>query len=185
LGIAKRIKNLMSVVNIQKEILSEIDFYQGTINMPEGFEIDKEKLSIDILTHQFDTLNNKKINFPFSRTWDMLNTYVREHMLVKYQISLVNMQSWGHIFHPYENSTPMLAVNPMDLRNSPDYVFLYGVQSNECFVNIHYDNKKQKGKSKVLDLKTNDFIIFPAICIYNIMNKNLANIVQTITYEKI
>jgi hypothetical protein len=31
LGIAERIKKLVSVVNIQKEILSEIDFYQGTI----------------------------------------------------------------------------------------------------------------------------------------------------------
>ena len=47
--------------------------------MPKGFEIDRDKLQKDILKSQ---INNKE--FPYSREWDKLNTYLREHINVEY-----------------------------------------------------------------------------------------------------
>ena len=37
---------------MQKKVLSEIDLYYGMIDMPKGFEINREKLQSDILSSQ-------------------------------------------------------------------------------------------------------------------------------------
>ena len=58
---------------IQKKILSEINLIYGDVSMPKGFEIDKNKLSTDTLKSQIEGKE-----FPFSRTWDMLNTFIRD-----------------------------------------------------------------------------------------------------------
>ena len=60
---------------MQKKVLSETELYFGEVKMPEGFEINGIELS-----HY--TLNSKLQNekFLYSRTWDMLNTYIREHI---------------------------------------------------------------------------------------------------------
>ena len=67
------------VVGMQKKVLSEIALYYGDVAMPKGFEIDRDKLQSDILKSH---INNKK--FPYSREWDKLNTYLREHINVEY-----------------------------------------------------------------------------------------------------
>ena len=56
------------VVGMHKKVLSEIGLYYGDVDMPKGFEIDRDKLQSDILKSQ---INNKE--FPFSRNWDMLS----------------------------------------------------------------------------------------------------------------
>jgi len=58
--------------------------------MPKGFEIDQEKLTNNILK---STFNNKE--FPFSRTWDMLNTYIRDYIGLEYNINLINKKNMG------------------------------------------------------------------------------------------
>ena len=63
--------------------------------MPKGFEIDQEKLTNDILQSTFNTKE-----FPFSRTWDMLNTYMRDFIGLDYGINLVNKSTWGNIYKP-------------------------------------------------------------------------------------
>jgi len=60
---------------MNKKVLSEIGLYYGEVAMPKGFEIDRNKLQSDTLESQ----NNNK-EFPYSRNWDMLNTYLREHI---------------------------------------------------------------------------------------------------------
>ena len=45
---------------MQKKVLSEIDLHYGKINMPKGFEIDRDKLQSDILSS-----NLKNSTFPF------------------------------------------------------------------------------------------------------------------------
>ena len=54
---------------MQRQVLTEQSLFYGNIDMPKGFEINQEKLTNDILQ---STFNSKE--FPFSRTWDMLNT---------------------------------------------------------------------------------------------------------------
>ena len=167
---------------MQKKILSEQSLFYGDIDMPKGFEIDQEKLTNDILQ---STFNSKE--FPFSRTWDMLNTYMRDFIGLDYGINLVNKSTWGNIYKPAETTIPLLNIDPVDLRNSPDFTMLYGVKVKDCFVRIHYEDNRRKGRSWDIELKNNMFIMFPSTNMYYLTNnqKDSLNFVQTITYEYI
>ena len=129
---------------MKRNILSNISLYYGQIEMPKGFEIDREKLSIDIST---STINNKE--FPFSKSWDMLQTYLREHIFLDYDFTLIHKKTIGNIYKPRQHSNSLLQVDPVDLRHSPDYVMLYGVNvgKDSCKVFIEYDDNRRKGRS--------------------------------------
>ncbi len=165
---------------IQKNKLSEIAIYYGDVSMPKGFEINCNKLQEDILKSQ---INNK--DFPYSREWDKLNTYLREHINVEYGFSLINKKTWGDVYKPKELSAPLLNIDPVDLRNSPDYTLLYGVNVKDCSVRIHYDANRRKGRSWDIPLKNNEFIMFPSTQMYYITNnqKDSLNFILTITHE--
>ena len=167
---------------MQKKVLSEQSLFYGDIDMPKGFEIDQEKLTNDILQ---STFNSKE--FPFSRTWDMLNTYMRDFIGLDYGINLVNKSTWGNIYKPNETTIPLLNIDPVDLRNSPDFTMLYGVKVKDCNVRIHFDDNRRKGRSWDIELKNNMFIMFPSTNMYYLTNnqKDSLNFVQTITYEYI
>jgi len=167
---------------MQKKVLTEQSLFYGDIDMPKGFEIDQEKLTNDILQ---STFNSKE--FPFSRTWDMLNTYMRDFIGLDYGINLVNKLTWGNIYKPAETTIPLLNIDPVDLRNSPDFTMLYGVKVKDCFVRIHYEDNRRKGRSWDIELKNNMFIMFPSTNMYYLTNnqKDSLNFVQTITYEYI
>ena len=167
---------------MNKNTLSEIALYYGDIAMPKGFEIDRDKLSGDILQS-----NLQDCEFPFSRTWDMLNTYMRDHFNLEHGRSLVNKTTWGNIYKPNEVSIPLLNIDPVDLRNSPDFTLLYGVKVKDCMVRIHYEDNRRKGRSWDIPLLDNRFIMFPSTNMYYLTNnqKDSLNFVQTITYEYI
>ena len=168
------------VVGMQKKVLSEIALYYGDVAMPKGFEIDRDKLQSDILKSQ---INNKE--FPYSREWDKLNTYLREHINVEYGFQLVNKETRGNVYKPKEISVPLLNIDPVDLRNSPDYTLLYGVNVKDCSVRIHYDDNRRAGRSWDIPLTNNQFIMFPSMQMYYITNnqKDSLNFILTITNE--
>ena len=168
------------VVGMQKKVLSEQALYYGDVAMPKGFEIDRDKLQSDILKSQ---INNK--DFPYSREWDKLNTYLREHINVEYGFQLVNKETRGNVYKPKEISIPLLNIDPVDLRNSPDYTLLYGVSVKDCSVRIHYDDNRRKGRSWDIPLKNNQFIMFPSTNMYYLTNnqKDSLNSILTITHE--
>ena len=168
------------VVGMQKKVLSEIGLYYGDVAMPKGFEIDRDKLQSDILS---SNINNKK--FPYLREWNKLNTYVREHINVEYGFQLVNKETRGNVYKPKEISIPLLNIDPVDLRNSPDYTLLYGVNVKDCSVRIHYDDNRRAGRSWDIPLKNNQFIMFPSMQMYYITNnqKDSLNSILTITHE--
>ena len=165
---------------MQKKVLSEIALYYGDVAMPKGFEIDRDKLQSDILNSR---INNEK--FPYSREWDKLNTYLREHINVEYGFSLINKETWGNVYKPKEISIPLLNIDPIDLRNSPDYILLYGVNVKDCSVRIHYDDNRRAGRSWDIPLKNNQFNMFPSMQMYYITNnqKDSLNFILTITHE--
>ena len=167
---------------MKKRILSQIDMYHGDISMPKGFEIDRGKLSNDILQSSL-----QDCEFPFSKTWDMLVTYIREHIGVEYNINLINKKTWGDIYKPNQISLPLTNVDPLDLRNSPDYTLLYGVNVKNCMVRIHYDDNRRKDRSWDIPLTDNSFVMFPSSQMYVISNtqKESLNFVQTITFDYI
>jgi hypothetical protein len=165
---------------MDKKVLSEIALYYGDVAMPKDWEIDPIELAHQILQYQ---IHNKK--FPFSRTWDKLNTYIREHIRLEYNINLINKKVWGNIYSPHETTVPLLNVDPVDLRNSPDYTLLYGVNVKDCSVRIHYDDNRRAGRSWDMPLINNNFIMFPSTQMYYITNhqKDSLNFILTITYE--
>ena len=167
---------------MQKKVLSEQALYFGKIDMPKGFEINHEKLTNDILQSTFIYEE-----FPFSQNWDMLNTYVRDHIHAKHGINLINKKTWGNIYKPSETTLPLLNIDPVDLRNSPDFTMLYGVKVDKCWVRIHFDDNRRKGRSWDIELKKNMFVMFPSTNMYIITNnhQDSLNFVQTITYEYI
>ncbi len=167
---------------MQKKVLSEIALYYGDVAMPKDWDIDRDKLQQDILTsHVTDS------PFSFSRTWDMLNTYMRDHIGLEYGINLINKETWGNMYKPQETTIPLLNIDPVDLRNSPDFTFLYGVKVKDCNVRIHFEDNRRKGRSWDIKLKNNMFIMFPSTNMYYITNNQQDNLnfIQTITYEYI
>jgi len=167
---------------MQKKVLTEQALYYGDVAMPKHWEIDGIDLAHHIL---HSNLTNEK--FKSSRTWDKLNTYIREHIGLKYNIHLVNKETRGDIYKPQEISIPLLNTDPVDLRNSPDYTLLYGVKVDGCNIRIHYDDNRRKGRSWDIELKNNMFIMFPSTNMYYITNKqkDSLNFIQTITYAYI
>ena len=167
---------------MQKKVLTEQALYYGDVVMPKDWDIDRDKLQQDILTsHVTDS------PFPFSRTFDMLNTYMRDHINLDYGFTLINKETWGNIYKPKETTIPLLHIDPVDLRNSPDFTLLYGVKVKDCMVRIHYEDNRRKGRSWDIELTNNKFIMFPSTNMYYITNnqKDSLNFVQTITYEYI
>ena len=167
---------------MQKKVLTEQSIYYGDVNMPKNWEIDRNDLSHHIL---HSNLTSDKLQF--SKTWNKLNTYIREHIGVEYNINLVNTSTWGNIYKPNETTIPLLNIDSVDLRNSPDFTMLYGVRVKDCSVQIQFDDNRRKGRSWDIELKNNMFIMFPSTNMYHLINnqKDSLNFVQTITYEYI
>jgi hypothetical protein len=167
---------------MQKKVLAEQALFYGDVSMPKDFEINSLKLSQSI----FESFYNKQ-KFSFSKDWDKLNTYIKEHININYDLRLVNKDTWGNIYIPNETTEPLLNVDPVDLKNSPDYTCLYGINTTDCMVKIYYDDNRRKGRNWEIELKNNMFIMFPSTNLYFISNKqkDSLNFIQTITYDYI
>ena len=167
---------------MHKKVLTEQSIYFGDISMPEHWEIDRVELSHHILQ---SNLTNQELKF--SKTWDRLDTYMRDFIGLNYGIHLAKKQMWGNIYKPAETTIPLLNIDPVDLRNSPDFTMLYGVKVKDCFVRIYFDDNRRKGRSWDIELKDNMFIMFPSTNMYYLTNnqKNDLNFIQTVTYEYI
>jgi len=127
---------------MQKKVLTEQSIYYGNVSMPKHWDIDRTELSHYILQ---SNLTDTKLKF--SKTFDKLTTYIRDFINLKHNINLINKSTWGNIYKPNETTIPLLNIDPVDLRNSPDFTMLYGVKVKECNVRIHFDDNKRKGRS--------------------------------------
>jgi hypothetical protein len=167
---------------MHKKVLTEQSLYFGDVSMPEHWEIDRTELSHHIL---HSSLTDEEIQF--SKTYDKLNTYIKDFIGLKHSINLVNKETWGNIYKPNETTIPLLNIDPVDLRNSADFTLLYGVKVKDCMVRIHYEDNRRKGRSWDIKLKDNMFIMFPSTNMYYLTNnqKDSLNFIQTITYEYI
>ena len=183
---------------MQKVVLSEIDLYTGEVAMPKGFDINRNTIRNQIIESY---VNQKRINnnpkaysfddyeVNFSQPLQWLQDYIRDHWRVEYGHSLVSKTIHGNVIAPKEKSWTRHQVDPVDLRGSPDYTLVYGVDveedSMECI--IEYDNNRRKNRTWHIPMKNNYFIMFPATNKYSFSpnsSKNL-NTILTITYEYI
>ena len=183
---------------MQKVVLSEVDLYHGEIAMPKGFEIDLDKIRNDIIESyiQQKRISNNHQDYafddyvvPFSQPLQWVQDYMRDHWKAEYGRTLIQKNMHGSIMHPKEKSWVRHQVDPVDLRNSADYTFIYGVDvkegSSDCI--IEYDDNRRKNRTWHIPLKNNKFIIFPATNKYAFSpnTSDGLNIILTINYEYI
>jgi|TARA_R110002020_G_scaffold391137_3_gene601547 hypothetical protein len=163
---------------MKKITLSEQSLYYGDVDMPKGWDIDREEIAKNIILAEGKDL-------PFLKASDILNTYLQEHINLEYDLNIINKKIFGDIYDINERSKPLLEIDPVDLKNSPDFTLLYGVEVENCMVKIFYDDNRRKGRSWEIPLTNNKFIMFPSTNLYFITNsqKQNKNIVQTMTYE--
>jgi len=160
-----------------KKVLSEIDLYIDTVHV---ITIDRAKIKNDIL-NSF-AFKYFPILFYQLKFYD----YLRDHFKVDYHRTLIGKKEWGNIYNQHESS---LARHQVDLKNSPDYTCLYGVEvaKDSCELVIEYDDNRRANRTWHIPLKDNQFIIFPSTQRYFI-SKNTSkqmNIFLTMTYEYI
>ena len=179
---------------MQKVVLSEIDLIHGPVNLPKGFEINRDKIKNDIIKSFID---QKKINtnpkaysyedyeVPFSQPLQWFKDYIRD----KYYISLVEKQTHGNVYNPKEQSHLRNQIEPVDLRNSPDYTLIYALDcaKDSCELVIEYDDNRRKNRTWYIPVHNNHFYIFPATQKYFITKNNSKqlNVLLTINYEYI
>jgi hypothetical protein len=168
---------------INKKILSEIPVYFGEIKMPNGFEIQKDEFVKNITLSKY----YEDIEYPFSREWDKLKTFLTDFMSVEYNLFLIPKKTFGDFYEKNETSKPKLEINPVDLKNSCDFVFLYGVEiePKTCEIIIYYDNNRRKGRKENIFLENNKFIMFPSSQMYYVKNikNSYLNFTQTILFD--
>ena len=93
------------------------------------------------------------------------------------------------VLSPKEKSISTHSVDPVDLRNSADYTFIYAVEvePNSCECIIEYDDNRRKNRTWHLPIKNNHFIMFPATQRYMITENtsDKINTIVVINYEYI
>ena len=183
---------------MKKKILSENSLYYGEIETPKGYEIDRDQIRNDIID---SFVNKNRINnnpktyafedyvVPFSQPLQWMQDYIRDHFFTEHHKKLVFKRTFGNVMKPNEKSWTRHLVDPVDLRNSPDFTLIYGVDvkedSTECI--IEYDDNRRKYRSNHIPIKNNEYIIFPSTNRYSFSpntSKGL-NVILTITYEYI
>jgi len=183
---------------MHKKVLTEVDLYYGAINTPKGFEIKRDVIKNQILD---SFIKEKRISdnirdysysdykLEFSQIHQWLQDYMRDHFRSEYDKTLINKLSWGNVYDYNQKSFSRTTVDPVDLRNAPDYTFIYGVDvgKDSTGVIIEYDDNRRKGRTWHISLNNNDFVMFPSTQQYFISpNKSKQmNIILTTTYEYI
>ena len=174
--------------------LSTIDLYHGTIDCPQGFEIDRKIIKNSIIqnyvSHQTlnkNPLTNRDFKVDFSQPLQWLQDHMRDYFREKYGRTLVEKNKWATVLEPNEQSYSRNTVDPVDLRHSPDYTFIYGVDvsENSCQVVCHYNDNRRAGKTWHIPMKNNKFIMFPSTQKYFITSNQSKkmNIFLIVTYE--
>ena len=165
---------------MKKKVLTEQALYYGEVKIPKGYEVDPLEMCQNILRSFY--LNN---DASYCKSWGQLNTYIRENFQLRHNLQLINKDTWGDIFYPNEKFNSLSNVDPIDLKNSPDFTCLYGINTEDCKIEIFYDDNRRAGRSWDMPLKNNKFIMFPSMQMYYITNnqKDSLNSILTITRE--
>ena len=175
---------------MQKQVVSEIAIIHGTVDSPKGFEIDREKIKNDIIS---SFVSNKKFNdsdyeVPFSQPLQWFQDYIRDFFKSEHNQTLIPKLNFAYILNPGQASINRNTVDLVDLRNSPDYTLLYGVDIDDKLdVTIEYNDNRRANRSWTIPLQNNKFIIFPSMQRFYV-SENKTKRIQTIlltSYEYI
>ena len=166
-----------------KDVLSETAIYSGVLKLPKGIELNFETLRADILEY----LNDPTKQFRASKSLDMISAYVRDFYRLKENTPIRQKDAFGFIQNSDEGTQLTREADLMDLKNAPDYTFLFGVNihKNSCTVKIEFDNNRHKDESVTVPLRTNEYVMFPAVLRYQLLpnTSTVPNYILQQTYE--
>ena len=164
---------------------------------PKGYEINRKKIKniiIDSYVNQKRISNNKldysyndyKVEYCQELQW--LIDYIKDHFQAEHYSSLIPKINFGTVLTPNEKSYIKNNVDPVDLRNSPDYTCIYGIDINkDCDLVIEYNDNRRAGRTWHIPLENNKYCIFPSTQRYffTANKSDKLNIILTSTYEYI
>ena len=176
-----------------QKVLSTIDIYIDTvqtIKLPldeyrvrllESFVL-KKRLSDNPKDYGYEDYVG-----PYFKSVNFLNDYIVDFFALDYKKDLLFQKHWGNIYLPMERSHTRNQINPLDMGQSPDYTYIYGVDvaPDSCELVLEYDDHRRKGNTWHIPLENNKFIIFPSTQKYFIsQNKSSAiNVFLTTNLE--
>jgi hypothetical protein len=182
---------------MQKVVLSKINLIYGFVETPKGFEIDRKKIKNDIL-HSY--VNEKRVSdndldysyqeykITHSQKLQWLFDYIRDHYRSEHDETLIIKKMFGTVIPANGRSINKNNIDPIDLKNAPDYTCLYGVDiQGKCEITIEYDDCRRKGRTWKVSMENNKYYIFPSTLRYFITSSDTDkfNIILTTTYEYI
>lgn len=143
---------------INKKILSEVIMYEGVVQMPEGFEIQKDEIVKHITAHQY----YEDYKIPFCKEVSRIETYILDYLRAEYKLPFeTGKKAIGYFYQSNERSKPQFD------DNYSDYTCIYTVETdpNTCSIILDKENFNFK-------LETGNFIVFPSSLMYYIENVN-------------
>lgn len=182
-----------------KKLLSEKSLYYGEVKMPKGFEIDRYQFKTDIIENAFllkKRLSNNVYDYSYndytlldsSKLYPLV-TYICDFFNLKFKKNLILEKCWGNIYNTQETSILRNTINMLNLKESPDYVLIYGidVQDKNSIINIEYNDNRRKNRSYHIPIQDNHFVMFPSTLKYFISKNNALepNIFLTLTFSYI
>jgi hypothetical protein len=165
--------------------LTETNLYFDTLDLPKGYELDKEDLIHDMIFSK-EVKNNlyptttKDYFIEHSKNVNRIYEYIKDHMQLQLNSNIMNRKyfafskeiDWCNLLYPTEEYHSNGVINPVDLKHSPDYTVIYAVKTSPCFLIVYYDDNRRAGRSYKLDIKENEFYIFPSTLKYEITRNN-------------
>ena len=182
---------------MNKKILSEINLFEGEIVLPKNHQVDRYKIKSDILQSKLEnkTVSSNPYAFSFcdysiesSIPLNLIRSTVAEKLQVYHKIVVEPRLSFGNVFDPKQQSFFRNMIDPVNIKESPDYVMIYGVEVDKnASVVLEIKDRRGVNKLSVYPISNNHFIMFPAYLRFFI-NENQSfqtNIFLTTTYVKL
>lgn len=181
---------------MQKKVLSEIDIYFGTVDMPKYFEINRDQLKASLLTsvltdkqysNSFVIKNPNDYEMLNGKAFTMFNRYIIENFFLRHKKSIKNNFNFGSIFEKEQSSITKNLVDKYKMGDSPDYTCIYGIdiQKNSQQLIIEYSNKRLVEQFLTVELRNNEYVIFPSTLNYFFTknNSDKTNSYMVTTYD--
>ena len=182
---------------MNKQILSEIDLYHGEVKMPKNYEINRSLLKEEIIYSALfseDRKSNNKLDVNYldykikdTTSLTQLTTYFKDFITLNFNFTLILKDFWGNITYPQEQTLNRNTVAQHNLKDSPDYTLIYGVDvyDKDSKIIIEYDNNRRVGNTWHIPIKDNSFVMFPSTQRYFISknNSDKLNTYLTLTFD--
>lgn len=179
-----------------KKILSQTILFEGEIKLPKHHEVDRYLIKSDILYSKINqrTVSQNPYHFAFgdyeinsSKPLELVRAYFHEKARVYHNLVLEPRLSFGNVFDPKQQSFFRNMIDPTNIKDSPDFVMIYGVDVKDASVVLETQNKRGINELSSYPIENNKFIAFPSYVRFFI-NENDSfntNVFLTTTYVKL